>query len=438
MATSDTKSMKKLQKIYHWLYPPHGYSQDPEQEISIRLLFFTCISLSLLFFIFSMNYLFSGDSSIAAIQMIVSVIAISAWFVFRKTKSVTLSANFIMFFGAISGFLRAKMMGGIASPAFIVWPIIPVFTVILMPALNSAFWTALYIGYAVYFDWAAQQGIVFPTKLSMESLSKVRIFAIILVDVVCFAVVLYFKNVSMKYRKIIQKQKEEKANLVRVLSHDLSTPLSVLTLSLDLQARFPDKAQSVSEKMNRAIESIRNILSQVRELESVDSGKTQLEISPVRLQEVLEEIRFLQSQKFLDKNLDFVVDFQVSSDVKVLAEKSSLTYQVLNNLVSNAIKFSDPGSMIKLTISEENNSIFVQIKDAGVGIPADLLGSIFDPKKQTTRDGTQGEKGTGFGMPIVRSYIERFGAHIQVESKTKQESSQDHGTTVTLKFEKAA
>jgi signal transduction histidine kinase len=121
-----------------------------------------------------------------------------------------------------------------------------------------------------------------------------------------------------------------------------------------------------------------------------------------------------------------------------LAEKSSLTYQVLNNLVSNAIKFSDPGSMIKLTISEENNSIFVQIKDAGVGIPADLLGSIFDPKKQTTRDGTQGEKGTGFGMPIVRSYIERFGAHIQVESKTKQESSQDHGTTVTLKFEKAA
>ena len=85
--------------------------------------------------------------------------------------------------------------------------------------------------------------------------------------------------------------------------------------------------------------------------------------------------------------------------------------------------------MIESVVKESH--ITLNIKDSGVGIPESLLDKIFDPTEKTTRKGTSGEKGTGFGLPIVKESVELFNGIITVRSSTLDH---DHGTIFSLRF----
>jgi signal transduction histidine kinase len=106
--------------------------------------------------------------------------------------------------------------------------------------------------------------------------------------------------------------------------------------------------------------------------------------------------------------------------------------------LSNAIKFSEPGTEIRVDIYAEAESIKLVITDRGMGIPAEIIPYLFDRGKATSRPGTQGERGTGFGLPIVKAYMNRYGGSIEVHSVPKAEGVNDHGTTFTLVFVAAA
>jgi signal transduction histidine kinase len=76
----------------------------------------------------------------------------------------------------------------------------------------------------------------------------------------------------------------------------------------------------------------------------------------------------------------------------------------------------------------------ITIKDSGIGMPDEIRHNVFKKDKQTSRIGTEGEKGTGFGMPLVKNYMEHFGGKIKVESKDIESFPDDHGTTFTIYF----
>ena len=97
-------------------------------------------------------------------------------------------------------------------------------------------------------------------------------------------------------------------------------------------------------------------------------------------------------------------------------DPTSLEHQVINNLISNAIKFSFVGGEIIVTVAGNNGSITSCVRDYGTGMPDDVLHKIFDTREPTTRVGTANEKGTGFAMPVVHSYIELYGGKISVKS----------------------
>ena len=80
-------------------------------------------------------------------------------------------------------------------------------------------------------------------------------------------------------------------------------------------------------------------------------------------------------------------------------------------------------------------TVCLSISDQGVGIPRDLIGNIFREDKRTSRKGTKGEEGTGFGMPLVKTYMEYYKAKIEVESISEDEDSSNHGTTFLLYFQ---
>ena len=111
------------------------------------------------------------------------------------------------------------------------------------------------------------------------------------------------------------------------------------------------------------------------------------------------------------------MDVDIDQKLYVLAEETSFINSVLVNVLSNAIKFSSRGSVIKVRASAGDNDVTLTVTDQGIGIPPELLDKLFEPSEPTTRPGTDGENGTGFGLPLTSKFVAAYGGSVSVDSK---------------------
>ncbi|MBF0207935.1 MAG: ATP-binding protein [Oligoflexia bacterium] len=163
-----------------------------------------------------------------------------------------------------------------------------------------------------------------------------------------------------------------------------------------------------------------------------------LKLTPTNLSKIIEKAKFLFRDKLKNKMIELSYQKHASEEIKVMVDESSFANQVINNLISNAIKFSHENSTISISAKIlDENKVQITIKDTGVGIPIDILQNIFDDQKKTTRNGTLGEKGTGFGMPLVKKFIELYHGQIEIESKSIEQYPNDHGSIIHIYLDKA-
>jgi len=179
---------------------------------------------------------------------------------------------------------------------------------------------------------------------------------------------------------------------------------------------------------------MRKLVSNIQELQSLDDRKRTVEVAPIALREVFDEASVVFEERLRAKEISLEVT--CPGDLKVLGEMLSLSNSVVNNIVSNAIKFSFRGGRIVVEAKPAGGSVLVTIRDEGLGMSPELLSKIFLRSEKTSRPGTGGEKGTGFGMPIVKRYMELFGGAVGVES-VPYGGSAPSGTTFTLTFRSA-
>jgi len=233
---------------------------------------------------------------------------------------------------------------------------------------------------------------------------------------------------------IHEREAAANRNLVRVICHDLANPLNIMLnySTIYEQADMPwEEAQRYLKRMHNAAVHQQEIIEHVREYEAVNSGKIQVRLMPVSLQQTLTQLQDLLHKRLEEKDIKFLVH-GLETDLHVMAEQRSLVYNVLANLLSNAIKFSPDHSSIELVIKPKVDTIELMIVDHGIGMDVELQSKIFDISSPTTRPGLKGEKGTGFGLPIVKSYVEKYQGALHVESSPIEENPQDHGTRFVL------
>lgn len=258
--------------------------------------------------------------------------------------------------------------------------------------------------------------------------------------------VMYAEKAEEKRRADL---KEARANqlstLVHLLCHDLVNPLTVLTSvakrHLTMAARKPESEPALPDwqRMDRACTNQLAIINSVREMEAVIYGKKQVSLVGLELHEVYDNIMFTFRERLQAKNLELVSNFapgETMAGQRILVDPDSFTHTVLSNLISNAIKFSHPGSKIESHAEVQGERVVLTVRDHGIGMPPTLQADLFEVSKKTTRPGTNGERGTGFGMPLVKAYIERYGGQVRVESQPQE--SPDHGTVFYLTLNKAA
>ncbi|HWA29355.1 MAG TPA: hybrid sensor histidine kinase/response regulator [Lacunisphaera sp.] len=238
--------------------------------------------------------------------------------------------------------------------------------------------------------------------------------------------------VRAQQREIARKG-TELAEMLQIVCHDVANHFSIVNMSLELAAANP--AGGLEKYVSRMTAAARNgvaLTNLVREMRRLEDKS--VELQPVSLAAAVQEALVLADGRLQDKKLQVVVEV---ADVRVLAEPTALINSVLGNLFSNAAKFSHPGGMIEIRSRSEGGAVTVSVRDHGIGMPATIVAELFDVSKSHSRRGTAGEKGTGFGMPLMRKFVLQFGGSVEVASRDIAEHPADHGTEFRIRLKLA-
>ncbi len=225
---------------------------------------------------------------------------------------------------------------------------------------------------------------------------------------------------------------EQKNMMVKVLTHDISNCLIPLTFFAKLigKKKVEELNQEEFERAINRIEISTNRISsmvvQVRNFETMVSRASNDRLKFVSLDQCLSDALLLFKDQFKQKNISYDIRFHlpITNQVKVLVEPASFVNSFLNNLIRNSLKFSFQNGVIEIDILKSTNDMIeISFTDRGVGMSEETMKNIFSFKHNTSKDGTSGEKGTGFGMPILKKYIEIYEGDISVNSIEKTETS---------------
>ncbi|MBX3041265.1 MAG: hypothetical protein KF789_11220, partial [Bdellovibrionaceae bacterium] len=248
-----------------------------------------------------------------------------------------------------------------------------------------------------------------------------------------FVLLLRGLYVSMRDLRLANKKLSLKNALISSLTHDLSNPLTTLTLSverLDTERRFDER---VWGRLKKATGTLRAMVDSVKYMQAVETGNASLHLQLVSLSNAVSEAIELVRGSLESKGIQIVNEIE-GLNLQVRADEATLVNNVLPNLLSNAIKFSVPGGKIYFRGRQTPNETLLVIQDDGVGIPKDILKDFFDGGTILSRVGTSGEMGSGLGMLQVKTFMDLYHAKIRVRSKTAEESSET-GTRITLVFQ---
>jgi len=213
---------------------------------------------------------------------------------------------------------------------------------------------------------------------------------------------------------------ELKNQFISTVSHELLTPLTAIrayaeallehvgSTTVDMQRQFLGVIDEQSLKLRHLIDSI-------LELSQLESGRFRMAREPFNLTALTHEVVAILHSMADTKKITMVVE--TSAPEIVIEADRELTRRVLNNLGSNAIKFTHEGGTVTFRLAIEGRAVRIQVEDTGIGIPEDGIGRIFDKFYQIDNSLSREYPGVGLGLTISKSIVEWHGGQISAESK---------------------
>lgn len=213
---------------------------------------------------------------------------------------------------------------------------------------------------------------------------------------------------------------EQKNQLLGMAAHDLRNPLGVIMsyakfLDRMAGAKLDDKERQFVTQIEKSSQFMLRLLEDLLDVSQIESGKLLLAVAPLDLTVAVASNVELNRVLAAAKNI--AIELQRSAEPLWVDADPTKIEQVLNNLISNAVKYSHPGTTVRVTLEADAGEVTVRVRDQGQGIPEAEIGKLFQAFSKTTVKSTGGEKSTGLGLAITRRIVEGHGGRIGVESR---------------------
>ena len=260
--------------------------------------------------------------------------------------------------------------------------------------------------------------------------------------VLCFWDIDQEKQQQLKEQQLLEtsldaSQQSEKSKQIffSSMSHDMRTPLNAIIGLSELAAQSvndPQKTAAYLEKIDRSSKLLLELINEILDMSHIEQGKMLLNNQQFDLKRCIEECADIFQVQADKEKKRFTCTTQIKT-VQVMGDPFRIN-QILNNLLSNAFKFTGEGDSIRLAVSQIESREFVKIafrvEDTGIGMSEEFLSKVYEPYSRENRFGTHRVAGTGLGMAIVKNLVEQMNGQISVESR------QGRGTafTITLPF----
>ena len=249
-----------------------------------------------------------------------------------------------------------------------------------------------------------------------------------------------FRNVDVEKRQQLQhtmllqqaldtakQSTRAKSDFFSSMSHDMRTPLNAVLGYADLAQKEPDgsaKVRDYLDKISFAGQQLLSLINDILEFSRLEAGKSKLNAHEFNLRAFVEKTAELfrgqadKDHKIYDVSIEFQDEMVIGDEFKI--------GQLLNNVLSNAFKYSNPGDSVRLEAKQfefqKHSKFQFIIEDTGIGMSESYLEHLFDPYSRETHFSSKSTIGTGLGMYIVKSLVQQMSGELSVESKLGQGS----------------
>ena len=228
--------------------------------------------------------------------------------------------------------------------------------------------------------------------------------------------------------ELLKQEKEKAENLAKLkseflnqVSHELRTPLAVIIGYIEcitdgLYGEIETKHQEILQVVAKQSTHLKNMIDQILIYSRLEAGKQPIRVEDLNLTKVLSDLKdtfeFLCRQKGLD------LQWEIHRESILVRSDATRLKEVISNLLQNAVKYTDKGSITVRTAKLPSNAIMVEVEDSGMGISETHLATIFEPFMQVHKTSTENSRGgIGLGLSIVKKHLEQIGGTISVKSE---------------------
>jgi PAS domain S-box-containing protein len=247
--------------------------------------------------------------------------------------------------------------------------------------------------------------------------------------------VLEFRDITseLEAEQVLREANRRKDEFLATLSHELRTPLTAIlgwARMLRIAADDPEVVRTAVETIEQSARVQAQLIDDVLDVSRITSGKVRIEPKAIDVSQIAaaaaDAVRLAATARGLTFRVDTEPGALSAPSATILGDPSRLQ-QIIWNLLTNAIKFTNEGGQVRMSVSTSESTVTIRVRDTGIGIRPDFVPYVFEPFRQAESSTTRAYGGLGLGLSIVRYLVELHGGSIVAESE-----GEGRGATFTI------